>query len=144
MAERRGDEGIASGENQKMIKARFVLGLARGAGGSCCALGGGVVFLASQGNTLSSPGQGLGGTTKGGDFVDVQSAAGTAAATTFVLSSPQMALDVQQWAGNSASNFGWILVGQEDLAGAADRLDSRENTNPNDRPMLIIDYSMPA
>src|SRR5258706_6166982 len=66
MAERRGHEGIASGENQKMIKARFVLGLALGAVGSCCALGDEVVLLPSKDNTISSQDQDLGGTTSDG------------------------------------------------------------------------------
>jgi hypothetical protein len=82
--------------------------------------------------------------TPGGDFVQVESASGTAAATTFVLTSPTMTTDVQQWIAGAFGNFGWLLLGQEDLSGAADRLDTKENSDPNFRPMLIVDYSMPG
>ena len=82
-------------------------------------------------------------TTPGGDFATTVSASGTAAAMNFILgSTPEMVADVQQWRNSPSTNFGWILVGQEDLFGAADRIDSRENTNPTFRPTLTIDFSL--
>ncbi|HEV8291280.1 MAG TPA: DNRLRE domain-containing protein, partial [Tepidisphaeraceae bacterium] len=83
-------------------------------------------------------------TSPGGDFVATESAHGTAAAVTFNLNSQQMAADVLQWRDNPSSNFGWILIGDESMFGAADRLDSRENSNVTFRPTLTIDYSVPG
>jgi hypothetical protein len=40
----------------------------------------------------------------------------------------EMVDDVQSWLDDPSSNFGWILIGDEDLAATAKRWDSRENT----------------
>jgi hypothetical protein len=81
--------------------------------------------------------------TPGGDFVSAESASGTAAATTFELSSMNMAADVQLWRNSPATSFGWILIGSEDIFGGADRLDSRENSNVNFRPTLTLNFTPP-
>jgi hypothetical protein len=54
-------------------------------------------------------------------------------------SSAGMVADVQAWLDDDASNFGWILVGNESVSGTAKRYDSREGTNP---PQLQIFYSL--
>src|SRR5689334_1920183 len=56
MAGLRGGEGIESGENLKMIRARYVLPLALGAWGSCCALGEQVTLFPAKDNTIFSEG----------------------------------------------------------------------------------------
>jgi hypothetical protein len=79
--------------------------------------------------------------TPGGDY------ATTTSATTFVSglgvytwSSTRLAADVQLWAGNSSTNFGWILISQaEDVSSSARRFGSRED--PPNAPVLAIDYT---
>ena len=63
--------------------------------------------------------------------------------TTVSWSSVQMAMDVQNWLDSSASNFGWIVIGVEDIISTAKQLHSREATDPADRPQLVIEYTCP-
>lgn len=81
--------------------------------------------------------------TPGGDFDPtasaVQSVAGLAPHTWGP--SLQMAADVQGWLEAPASNFGWILIGDEGSSGTARRFDSREGSTP---PELVITYGEPA
>ena len=51
--------------------------------------------------------------------------------------------DVQDWLDNPSANFGWILRGNESIAGTAKRIDSRENTSSSTRPKLTIEYTLP-
>lgn len=81
-------------------------------------------------------------TTPGGDFV----AAGSGSAPVVVgvdtvLSSAQMASDVQAWVASPGQNFGWILTGDEVNSGSAARLFSDEGTSP---PTLSVTYDLPA
>ncbi|MEX0324539.1 MAG: DNRLRE domain-containing protein [Puniceicoccaceae bacterium] len=83
-------------------------------------------------------------TSQGGDYV------GTASATTsvggngkYTWSGAGMVDDVQAWVDNSATNFGWILVGLEGQT-SAKRFISRESTTVGDRPKLTITYSEAA
>ena len=55
----------------------------------------------------------------------------------------QMVADVQMWLDNPASNFGWIVIGDEGFAGTAKRFDSREHPTPTNRPMLTINFTPP-
>ena len=80
-------------------------------------------------------------TTPGGDFSSTASAGASIGDIGFYSwSSIRMALDVQEWLITPAANFGWILLGNETLAGSAKRFDSRENPTPANRPLLIIEY----
>lgn len=58
-------------------------------------------------------------------------------------SSPAMLGTVQSWINQPATNFGWILVGDESTAGSAKRFDSRENPTAANRPILTVTYSPP-
>jgi hypothetical protein len=58
-------------------------------------------------------------------------------------STPQMVADVQAWLDDGQANFGWILIGEESVAGTAKRFDSRENPTPENRPQLTIEYTPP-
>jgi hypothetical protein len=51
--------------------------------------------------------------------------------------------DVQGWVNNPSSNFGWLLVSEDEVSGeTARRFGSRENaTHP---PVLTINYSLPS
>jgi hypothetical protein len=84
-------------------------------------------------------------TTAGGDFVS------TASATSMVgniLSAPKttwggagILADVQSWLSTPSSNYGWALIGKEDVAFNGFRYASRENAVVADRPKLTIGYT---
>ena len=79
-------------------------------------------------------------TTAGGDY-DASTSAQTGVAgfnAFYVWSSAQMASDVQGWLDTPASNFGWVVIGDESTAQTAKRFDSRENLNVGNRPVLRV------
>ncbi len=86
--------------------------------------------------------------TAGGDFNATISASTTVTTTgTYTWNSDTfhgLIDDVQDWLDNPSANFGWILRGNESIAGTAKRIDSRENTNPSTRPKLTIEYTPPT
>lgn len=51
--------------------------------------------------------------------------------------------DVQAWLDNSAVNFGWIIIGNEDGGGNARRFNSRNNADEETRPRLRVVYRPP-
>jgi hypothetical protein len=55
----------------------------------------------------------------------------------YTWSSAQMVADVQSWVNNPASNFGWLVLGDESALGSAKRFDTRESASP---PVLTIEY----
>ena len=81
-------------------------------------------------------------TNPGGDF-DATISASTivgAASGYYTWSSAQMVAEAQSWLDNPDSNFGWILMGGEDVEQSAKRFDTREHSDPSKRPTLIITY----
>ena len=49
-----------------------------------------------------------------------------------------MVADVQAWLDNPASNFGWLMLGDETAIATAKRFDTRESASP---PMLTIEFT---
>lgn len=82
--------------------------------------------------------------TPGGDFVAIPSGVVAAGGTVVWSSTPAMVADVQSWLNDKDSNFGWIIIGDESVAGAARRFDSKEAETASTRPTLTIDYSPPS
>jgi hypothetical protein len=81
--------------------------------------------------------------TAGGDFVSTPSTTvqvGAIGTYTF-LSTAAMVADVQRWADNPATNFGWLLRGNESALSTAKRFDSRENQIASARPSLTVEFS---
>ncbi len=80
--------------------------------------------------------------TPGGDFGSLSSATQTVADFNFYTwgSTPEMVADVQGWLDDPATNYGWILLGDETANRTVKRFASRENTAPTTRPALIITY----
>jgi hypothetical protein len=80
-------------------------------------------------------------TTEGGDFSATVSASQSVAGVgQYMWSSAQMVADVQSWLDNPASNFGWLVLGDESTNATARRFDTRESASP---PMLAIEYRAP-
>jgi hypothetical protein len=78
-------------------------------------------------------------TTEGGDFSATISASQSVGAIgAYIWSSPQMVADVQSWLDNPATNFGWLVRGDESDIATAKRFDTRESVNP---PVLTIEYT---
>ena len=77
-------------------------------------------------------------TTQGGDFSATVSASQSVGGTgQYTWNSAQMVADVQSWLDNPASNFGWLVLGDETAIGTAKRFDTRESASP---PMLTIEF----
>lgn len=78
--------------------------------------------------------------TPGGHFVaapsDTQTVGGTG---NYVFgATDEVQADVQGWLDAPATNFGWILIGDESVPTTAKRFTSRQNANILDRPILTV------
>jgi hypothetical protein len=84
--------------------------------------------------------------TPGGDFVGAASAVKSVGGIGSYSwsSSAGMVSDVQGWLNSPATNFGWLLMGSEGIAGGAKRFGSRENADAGVRPVLEVEYVIPA
>jgi hypothetical protein len=81
-------------------------------------------------------------TTEGGDFsVAVSASQSVGPVGVYTWSSPQMRADVQSWLDDPASNFGWLVLGDESEIATAKRFDTRESASP---PVLTIQYRLPG
>ena len=52
-----------------------------------------------------------------------------------------MAADIQQWLDDPASNYGWILAGNESANQTTKRFATRENSDEGHRPLLTVEYT---
>jgi hypothetical protein len=82
----------------------------------------------------------------GGDFAPEPSAA-----TEIALPGPYawestrgLVADVQSWLDDPASNFGWIIIGNEEFLQSVKALASRHYKLPDAHPRLTIEYLAPA
>ncbi len=62
---------------------------------------------------------------------------------TYQWNSQQMVANVQEWLDNPSQNFGWAVLTDE-VNVSAKRFDSSENPTPENRPKLIVNYTLPA
>jgi hypothetical protein len=77
-------------------------------------------------------------TTEGGDFSATMSASQSVGAVgMYTWSSSQMVADVQSWLNDPATNFGWLVLGDESDIATAKRFDTRESASP---PVLTIQF----
>ena len=78
----------------------------------------------------------------GGDFSQSESASASVGDTGSYAwgSTAQMMADVQGWLNDPATNFGWLLKGNEQASQTKKRFDSRQNTNEAFRPLLVIEF----
>lgn len=84
-------------------------------------------------------------TTAGGDFSGAPSASTPVGEPgSYDWTSAGMLADVQGWYANPAANFGWMLRGDESASGTAKRFESRENDVLANRPVLAVEYVVPA
>jgi len=83
--------------------------------------------------------------TPGGSFL------GTASATrsvtgpgVYTWTGATMVTNVQQWLDGSIANFGWAMIGDEIASGSYKQFDSKDHATPANRPVLTVDYTIPA
>jgi hypothetical protein len=109
-------------------------------------------------SVATQPGQGAPATTNDATWIktffpatDWMTAGGTFNATAsaatvvnqqaiYTWSSAAMVSDIQSWLNTPASNFGWLLKGDETGNKQAKRYGSRENVVPGNAPSLIVNY----
>ncbi len=82
-------------------------------------------------------------TTPGGDFESLASDSTVVIADGYYFWGGAGALvaDVQSWLDNPAQNYGWAILGNEQIDQTAKRFDSRENPDAARRPSLTIDFT---
>jgi hypothetical protein len=86
----------------------------------------------------------------GGDFEPTSSASQSVSGEGLYVwgSTAQMVADVQLWLDQPATDFGWILIGEESTAQSAKRFDSREYpeaaSTPGATPMLLVVFTPPS
>jgi hypothetical protein len=81
----------------------------------------------------------------GGDFAAAPSASQSVGGSgTYTWgSTAAMVADVQSWLDEPASNFGWLLLGDESSVPTAKRFNSRENTDELTVPRLVLTFIPP-
>jgi hypothetical protein len=106
--------------------------------------GGGAPAIGSDATWQDAFNGGLGWTTEGGDFVASASASTSVSISgaAYTWSSAGLVADVQAWVNGTASNYGWIVIGNESGAGTAKGFASREATTTSQRPQLTITYTV--
>ncbi|MCH8222016.1 MAG: DNRLRE domain-containing protein [Chloroflexi bacterium] len=80
---------------------------------------------------------------QGGDFIAEPSAEailGGFGAASFG-TTEGLVSDVQRWADDASSNFGWIIIGDESHGQTAKRFVSAQGEDPGQRPRLVIGFS---
>jgi hypothetical protein len=80
----------------------------------------------------------------GGDFVITPSVTTTVDAVgAYTWRDGGMLADIGGWLSAPATNFGWVLLGNETSLKTAKRFNSREHPSPSARPALVITYTVP-
>jgi hypothetical protein len=86
-------------------------------------------------------------TNAGGDFAATASAGAMVGITptTYVWNStPDLVKDVQSWLDGPASNFGWVMLGDESTSGSVRRFFTREASDDATRPSLVVTFTPPS
>jgi len=84
-------------------------------------------------------------TKEGGDFASAADAAASVTGSGDVTwgTSAAMVSRVQGWVDQPATNFGWILIGNETANATTKEFDSREIVPDSTRPSLLIEFTRP-
>lgn len=78
----------------------------------------------------------------GGDFAPAVSATQIVGGPgSYAWATPEMVADVQAWLDAPSSNHGWLLLGNESVSRTAKAFASREYFFPENRPLLVVDYT---
>lgn len=81
----------------------------------------------------------------GGDFDPAPSASASVIGSGFYSwSSAGLVTDAQSFLDGGASNFGWLLRGDEAVSGTSKRFSTREEVDSSLRPVLTLEYVVPG
>jgi len=82
----------------------------------------------------------------GGHFIANPSASETVSGTGFYTwqSSVNLVNDVRLWLHAPQQNFGWLVMGDEEIPQSAKRFASREGPAADQQPLLTIEYHLPG
>jgi len=84
-------------------------------------------------------------TNAGGDFDPIAHASATIGGVGFYTwDDDLLTSDVRAWWNAPSGNFGWLIVGNESGASTVRRFESRETAVVEQRPWLVIHYSLPT
>lgn len=107
--------------------------------------GGGAQALAGDATWLHTFFPGSFWTNQGGDFAPGSSATTSVAGVgSYSWSGASLRSDVAGWLASPATNFGWVVLGDESTKGTAKRFDTRENPTAGNRPRLVVTYRPPC
>ncbi|MCB1603615.1 MAG: DNRLRE domain-containing protein [Xanthomonadales bacterium] len=82
--------------------------------------------------------------TPGGDYLGTPSASlSISSQGGYTFQNNGMIDDIQNWLDSPATNFDWILIGDEISSGFAQRFASREHQTASSRPSLLVSYEIP-
>src|SRR5262249_54721476 len=117
-----------------------------GEGASSSFGGGGAASQAEDATWIHRFYDGTFWTSPGGDFDPIARGAAIVDQPGFYVwdPTPAMVAAVQAWLDDPASNFGWMILGDESRPQTAKRFDSRESPDALVRPMLEIVFSPPC
>ena len=79
----------------------------------------------------------------GGDFdpsTDASASSGFSGEDIVFNATAAMIARVQGWLDQPSTNFGWIVIGNENATRTAKQIESRESSSASTRPTLAIDY----
>jgi PKD repeat protein len=83
-------------------------------------------------------------TNPGGDFAGIAGSIVVAGNGTYTWgSTPEMVADVQGWLDTPATNYGWVLIGDEVITETAKRFASRTHPTTASRPRLVVHFTAP-
>jgi hypothetical protein len=116
-----------------------------GEGGSFTTGGGGASAEAGDATWLHRFYSGKLWLTPGGEFSAMASASRPVGGSGFYTwgPTPQLAADVQRWLDEPATNYGWLIQGNEAASQTVKGFDSREHSVAANRPELIVEFSPP-
>jgi len=62
----------------------------------------------------------------------------------YVWEDSELINDIKYWLDNPDKNYGWILIGNEEVGTTTKRFDSLQNPSAQVRPQLVIEYLIPS
>ena len=80
----------------------------------------------------------------GGDFGPVSGSQAVGAEGPYSWSGAGLVADAQAWLDAPASNFGWLLLGNETTSQSVKRFDTREAVTESARPKLTLEFTPPG
>ncbi|MBX3380015.1 MAG: DNRLRE domain-containing protein [Phycisphaeraceae bacterium] len=132
----------SNGDPQSCSLYRLLASWGEGASTALGGQGGGASASANDATWLHRFWPGTTWATPGGDFASAASATTSVGGfDRFSWSSPELVADAQFMLDHPASDFGWILRGNESAPQSAKKFSTREDLTASNRPALVLEYT---